>query len=594
MIIKSEYDEAKYNQGLDDALNGKGPVMPDDESYMKGYNESSKINNYPDKGIDVKASRKIQPSHQITSAKSSWKQFIKGLDKLEKRDELKDMYNQAHWEFLDYIMPCDLEWTEDMNDSDFNPLDEIYFLFKSPSDIEEFLFECAKENLPGAKEKLQRIRQINTCNQVYSSRQIKSSLGPRNEKKAKELIDEYNSLSVGDSLYTSTHLGRYLDFYFREHGLSYGDDFMCPPYREGEIVKLTDKKVTSSRKPIKSAKSQEEFENLVIDIENRLGVNVEHSNVFNLPVELTFEDECYIDDICREQNCRFVPVNGSRRQYRLIQSSRRNNMIKSAYTRSDSERFDEYGYFNPYTPTEEELAKKDEIKKVLKQELSDAYEPDPMDDYAGYDSTNERIDMACERVAKQFGVDTDFVDQIAGEIENEENARLYEEAEWAEKNLKGDEYDKWYRGELDIRDRIHSSRQIKSSIITPWDINQVTGTSDEDLGLSAVVDIYGNEFVNVDESTLNELKDTLVRYFDDEAYVRDWNINNPDYQIEDAFEVTDPEEMDVEDLARYFDYEAYGRDIRLEDNMVWDSENQYWVSAHDVDDEELNNNKYIF
>ena len=106
--------------------------------------------------------------------------------------------------------------------------------------------------------------------------------------------------------------------------------------------------------------------------------------------------------------------------------------------------------------------------------------------------------------------------------------------------------------------------------------------------------MYGNEFVNVDESTLNELKDTLVRYFDDEAYVRDWNINNPDYQIEDAFEVTDPEEMSAEDLARYFDYEAYGRDIRLEDNMVWDSENQYWVSAHDVDDEELNDDKYIF
>ena len=138
---------------------------------------------------------------------------------------------------------------------------------------------------------------------------------------------------------------------------------------------------------------------------------------------------------------------------------------------------------------------------------------------------------------------------------------------------------------------LNSSNQIKSSIITPWDINQVTGTSDEDLGLSAVVDIYGNEFVNVDENILNELKDTLVRYFDDEAYVRDWNINNPDYQIEDAYDVIDPEEMKSEDLARYFDYEAYGRDIRLEDNIVWDSENQYWISVYDKNGKAINSSK---
>ena len=316
---------------------------------------------------------------------------------------------------------------------------------------------------------------------VHKKGNVQSSLGPRNEKKAKELIDEYNSLSVGDSLYTSTHLGRYLDSYFREHGLSYGDDFMCPPYREGEIVKMSNK-VVSSRQ-IKSANSQEEFENLVIDIENRLGVNVEHSNIFNLPAELTYEDECYIDDICREQNCRFVPVNGSRRQYRLVQSSRRNNMIKSAYTREDYDRFDEVGNFIPYQPTEEELAKKDEIKKVLEQELSAAYEPDPMDDYVGYDSTNERIDMACERVAKQFGVDTDFVDQIAGEIDRENIARANAESEYVYQHCKDKHrFWDWYNGEdvsleelgidkeqMDrevdeiVHKYVNSSRQIKSS-----------------------------------------------------------------------------------------------------------------------------------
>lgn len=372
-----------------------------------------------------------------------------------------------------------------------------------------------------------------------------------------------------------------------------------------ENAKFTDKFYDSikihKKGEIASSKSQEEFEDLVIDIENRLGVNVEHSNIFNLPAELTYEDECYIDDICREQNCRFVPVNGSRRQYRLIQS-RRNNMIKSAHTRPDSERFDEYGYFNPYTPTEEELAKKDKIKKVLEKELSDAYEPDPMDDYAGYDSTNERIDMACERVAKQFNVDTDFVDELAGEVQKEANEMNFKEWEWVNTpgNLTSEQYEQYMNGELDVRPlMLKNSRQIKSSYedaftVTPWD-TQVIGTSDEDLGLSYVVEAYGNEFVNVDDNTLNDIRDeVLLRYFDDDAYVRDWNINYPDNQIESIYDIEEPEDLNNEELARYFDYEAYGRDLRLEHNMVWDSEEECWVSAHDIDDNELDNDKYIF
>ena len=131
---------------------------------------------------------------------------------------------------------------------------------------------------------------------------------------------------------------------------------------------------------------------------------------------------------------------------------------------------------------------------------------------------------------------------------------------------------------------------IKSSV-EPWDVSQVTGTSDEDLGLSAVVEEYGNEFVNVDTAILEQIKDKLVQYFDDEAYVRDWNINYPNDQIEDAFDITDPEEMDVDDLVQYFDYEAYGRDIRLNDRMAWDTEDEHWVSLSEVEDE--NNDRYI-
>ena len=146
------------------------------------------------------------------------------------------------------------------------------------------------------------------------------------------------------------------------------------------------------------------------------------------------------------------------------------------------------------------------------------------------------------------------------------------------------------------RGRLNSSF-IKSSYedtftVYPWSDN-VTGTSDEDLGLSYVLEVYGDEFVNVDDDTLTELKDTLVRYFDEDEYVRVWNLNNPDYQIEDVYEVVEPEDMTVNELAMYFDYDAYGRNIRLEHNMVWDSEEECWVSAHDVDDNDLNDDKYI-
>ena len=143
-------------------------------------------------------------------------------------------------------------------------------------------------------------------------------------------------------------------------------------------------------------------------------------------------------------------------------------------------------------------------------------------------------------------------------------------------------------------------KQIKSSYedaftVYPWDTNQVTGTSDEDLGLSYVVEVYGNEFVNVDDKTLNDIRDeVLLRYFDDDAFVRDWNINYPDNQIESIYDIEDPEDLNNEELARYFDYEAYGRDLRLNNNMVWDSEEECWVSARDVDDNELDNDKYIF
>lgn len=71
---------------------------------------------------------------------------------------------------------------------------------------------------------------------------IKSSkLGPRQQKELNRLIQQYDEINIGDMLYTSTTMGRAFDAYLRNHGLVYNKDFGCPPFQEGQIVKLSDK-----------------------------------------------------------------------------------------------------------------------------------------------------------------------------------------------------------------------------------------------------------------------------------------------------------------------------------------------------------------
>jgi hypothetical protein len=136
---------------------------------------------------------------------------------------------------------------------------------------------------------------------------------------------------------------------------------------------------------------------------------------------------------------------------------------------------------------------------------------------------------------------------------------------------------------------IRNKKLIKSSALEdaftvyPWS-KDCWKYSDRDLGLSYAVEAYGEEFLNLDDSTLNDLRDTLIRYFDDEAYVRDWNINYPDDQIEEFSDIMTEEDLSNEELARYFDYERFGRDIRLENNMIWDDKRECWFSGNDTDD----------
>lgn len=71
----------------------------------------------------------------------------------------------------------------------------------------------------------------------------RGELGPKQLKEFERLLDAYNSLNINETLYTSATLGRFLDNYFRNNGLHYGEDYVSLPYQEGSIVKLSDSKI---------------------------------------------------------------------------------------------------------------------------------------------------------------------------------------------------------------------------------------------------------------------------------------------------------------------------------------------------------------
>lgn len=87
-----------------------------------------------------------------------------------------------------------------------------------------------------------------------------------------------------------------------------------------------------------------------------------------------------------------------------------------------------------------------------------------MDHYAGVDTSVEKMESWEEEVAKRYGVDPLVINEITQEITTDAMDKAVKEEEWARKNLNSDEFDKWMLGELDISDRINSSKKsIKSS-----------------------------------------------------------------------------------------------------------------------------------
>ena len=103
--INSGYEEEIYEQGYLDGIENKKPTMPNNEDYMKGYNNGKNDGgNYPD-GIDITCSKK-----QIKSAKSE-EDFRKAIDELEiylgVNAEGNKFYTQRRLSDWDYMYAID-------------------------------------------------------------------------------------------------------------------------------------------------------------------------------------------------------------------------------------------------------------------------------------------------------------------------------------------------------------------------------------------------------------------------------------------------------------------------------------------------------
>lgn len=73
-------------------------------------------------------------------ALNEWKRPLKELDKLERRNELKRMYQLGDWKLLEGI--------DNFEKDDFS---QVLFGLKSAREIHDFLFECSKENISDSR-----------------------------------------------------------------------------------------------------------------------------------------------------------------------------------------------------------------------------------------------------------------------------------------------------------------------------------------------------------------------------------------------------------------------------------------------------------
>lgn len=66
------------------------------------------------------------------------------------------------------------------------------------------------------------------------------NIKPQQTSRLLSLIEEFNNCKVNEAVYESVTVCRIFDSVARDEGLKYGVDFMCPPFQENCIVKLSD------------------------------------------------------------------------------------------------------------------------------------------------------------------------------------------------------------------------------------------------------------------------------------------------------------------------------------------------------------------
>ena len=87
-----------------------------------------------------------------------WKKEIKSMDRLEKRNYLKEIFAIGHWEFL-------RDCSEDLKDEELTDcLSEIYgpgnILAPNKKELKDLLLECAKENISNSKELIKKLNKL--------------------------------------------------------------------------------------------------------------------------------------------------------------------------------------------------------------------------------------------------------------------------------------------------------------------------------------------------------------------------------------------------------------------------------------------------
>lgn len=100
--------------------------------------------------------------------RSGWKKHVSTTDRLDRREDLRDIYNQCHWEFLDSFdddrYDADADYDPDgnvLNSSDLNDcLCEVGWIFSGTADLADFLRECARENFPKAVERIRHLNKL--------------------------------------------------------------------------------------------------------------------------------------------------------------------------------------------------------------------------------------------------------------------------------------------------------------------------------------------------------------------------------------------------------------------------------------------------